>query len=72
MVLQVLCLAGDTGQGFLNWIKFLIGADFSIPHIKIYFPTAPLRPYTPLQGEVCMILGSIEIFENGLEAYTET
>lgn len=42
---------GDTGQGLLNWVKFLIG-DLSLPHINFYFPTAPLRPYTPLQGEV--------------------
>ncbi|KAL1494001.1 hypothetical protein ABEB36_009676 [Hypothenemus hampei] len=43
--------SGDTGQGFLNWIKFLIG-DFASPHVAFYFPTAPLRPYTPLNGEV--------------------
>ncbi|XP_018579600.1 lysophospholipase-like protein 1 [Anoplophora glabripennis] len=43
--------SGDTGQGILNWIKFLTG-DFSLPHINFYFPTAPLRPYTPLQGEL--------------------
>nr|WCC58208.1 carboxylesterase [Pharsalia antennata] len=43
--------SGDTGQGLLNWIKFLIG-DFSLPHINFYFPTAPLRSYTPLQGEL--------------------
>ncbi|XP_076252598.1 lysophospholipase-like protein 1 isoform X1 [Rhynchophorus ferrugineus] len=43
--------SGDTGTGFLNWIKFLIG-EFSSPHINYYFPTAPLRPYTPLNGEL--------------------
>ncbi|XP_066254939.1 lysophospholipase-like protein 1 [Euwallacea similis] len=42
--------SGDTGQGFLNWVKFLIG-DFKSPHTSFYFPTAPLRPYTPLKGE---------------------
>lgn len=42
--------SGDTGQGLLNWVKFLIG-DFVSPHISFYFPTAPIRPYTPLQGE---------------------
>ncbi|CAH2005142.1 unnamed protein product [Acanthoscelides obtectus] len=41
---------GDTGQGFLNWVKFLMGSDFGLPHINFYFPTAPLRPYTPLGG----------------------
>ncbi|KAJ8952970.1 hypothetical protein NQ314_007446 [Rhamnusium bicolor] len=43
--------SGDTGQGILNWLKFLMG-EFSMPNIKFYFPTAPLRPYTPLQGEL--------------------
>ncbi|CAH2005139.1 unnamed protein product [Acanthoscelides obtectus] len=42
--------SGDTGQGFLNWVKFLMGSDFGLPHINFYFPTAPLRPYTPLGG----------------------
>nr|CAH7749458.1 unnamed protein product [Callosobruchus chinensis] len=42
--------SGDTGQGFLNWVKFLMGPDFGLPHINFYFPTAPVRPYTPLQG----------------------
>lgn len=42
--------SGDTGQGLLNWVKFLIG-DFVSPHISFYFPTAPIRPYTPLNGE---------------------
>ncbi|KAJ8969839.1 hypothetical protein NQ317_018940 [Molorchus minor] len=43
--------SGDTGEGFLNWIKFLL-EDISLPHINFYFPTAPLRPYTPLGGEL--------------------
>lgn len=46
--------SGDTGQGFLNWIKFLIG-DFVSPHISFYIPTAPLRPYTPLNGELSYV-----------------
>ncbi|CAH1159473.1 unnamed protein product [Phaedon cochleariae] len=44
--------SGDTGQGLLNWVKFLIGDAATHPHIKFYFPTAPLRPYTPIQGEL--------------------
>ncbi|CAG9761984.1 unnamed protein product [Ceutorhynchus assimilis] len=46
--------SGDTGQAFLNWIKFLIG-DVVSPHISFYFPTAPLRPYTPLGGELSYV-----------------
>ncbi|XP_050299211.1 lysophospholipase-like protein 1 [Anthonomus grandis grandis] len=42
--------SGDAGQAFYNWVKFLVG-DFTSPHISYYFPTAPLRPYTPLKGE---------------------
>lgn len=49
----IIFFVGDTGQGFLNWVKFLVG-DFVSPHISFYFPTAPLRPYTPLQGEVLL------------------
>ncbi|XP_017776368.1 PREDICTED: lysophospholipase-like protein 1 [Nicrophorus vespilloides] len=41
--------SGDTGPGVLEWMKFLIG-DFSQPHIKFLFPSAPMRPYTPLNG----------------------
>lgn len=33
--------------------------DFVSPHINFHFPTAPLRPYTPLKGEV-------RIFPTGL------
>ncbi|KRT84507.1 hydrolase, partial [Oryctes borbonicus] len=43
--------SGDTGSGILDWVKFLIG-DFTSPHLKFLFPTAPLRPYTPLNGEM--------------------
>lgn len=42
--------SGDTGSGIYDWVKFLIG-DISQPHIKFVFPTAPSRPYTPLNGE---------------------
>ncbi|GJQ82339.1 hypothetical protein Trydic_g411 [Trypoxylus dichotomus] len=43
--------SGDTGGGILDWVKFLIG-DFTSPHLKFLFPTAPLRPYKPLNGEM--------------------
>ncbi|KAI4463542.1 lysophospholipase-related [Holotrichia oblita] len=42
---------GDTGNGIFEWMKFLIG-DFALPHLKFLFPTAPLRSYTPLNGEM--------------------
>jgi hypothetical protein len=45
-------IAGDTGEGAREWFKFLLMKDFQLPHLKILFPTAPQRPYTPLGGEV--------------------
>jgi hypothetical protein len=45
-------IAGDTGEGAREWLKFLLMKDFQLPHLKILFPTAPQRPYTPLGGEV--------------------
>ncbi|KAJ4448179.1 hypothetical protein ANN_10192 [Periplaneta americana] len=45
-------LAGDTGEGASEYIKFLLRKDFQFPHLQVLFPTAPLRPYTPLDGEL--------------------
>jgi hypothetical protein len=45
-------IAGDTGEGACEWFKFLLMKDVQLPHLKILFPTAPERPYTPLGGEV--------------------
>jgi len=42
--------SGDSGPGIYDWIEFLIG-NISTPHIKYLFPTAPSRPYTPLNGQ---------------------
>ncbi|XP_045467796.1 lysophospholipase-like protein 1 [Harmonia axyridis] len=42
--------SGDTGRGVLDWVKFL-HKNFSSPHIKFLFPTAPTRPYTFIGGE---------------------
>ncbi|KAJ9591569.1 hypothetical protein L9F63_001923 [Diploptera punctata] len=41
--------SGDTGDGVREWVKFLV-QDFQFPHLQVLFPTAPLRPYTPLDG----------------------
>lgn len=29
-----------------------VGKDFTFPHIRVVFPTAPLQPYTPCDGEL--------------------
>ncbi|KAF2902254.1 hypothetical protein ILUMI_03929 [Ignelater luminosus] len=46
--------SGDTGPGVLEWLQLLVG-NFSFPHIKFLFPTAPLRPYTPINGELSRV-----------------
>lgn len=47
-----LFLEGDTGPNLIEWVRFLLGKDLQFPHIKFVYPTAPLQPYTPLDGEV--------------------
>jgi phospholipase/carboxylesterase len=42
---------GDTGNGLIEWIKFLLGRNMEIPHVKFIFPTAPVQKYTPMGGE---------------------
>uniref|UniRef100_A0A1A9ZM90 palmitoyl-protein hydrolase n=1 Tax=Glossina pallidipes TaxID=7398 RepID=A0A1A9ZM90_GLOPL len=44
--------SGDTGPNLIEWIRFLLGRDMEFPHIKIIYPTAPLQPYTPLNGQM--------------------
>lgn len=43
---------GDTGNNLIEWVKFLLGRHFDIPHVKFVYPTAPVQPYTPLNGEL--------------------
>lgn len=43
--------SGDTGKGVKEWVNFLLGNDWNFPHLKVLFPTAPIRKYTPLGGE---------------------
>ncbi|KAG4070003.1 hypothetical protein HA402_013663 [Bradysia odoriphaga] len=43
--------SGDTGPNLIEWVRFLLGKDLQSPHIKFVYPTAPLQPYTPLDGE---------------------
>lgn len=45
---------GDTGSNLVEWIRFLLGKDMQFPYIKVIIPTAPVQPYTPLNGEVIM------------------
>uniref|UniRef100_A0A1B6KUS9 palmitoyl-protein hydrolase n=2 Tax=Graphocephala atropunctata TaxID=36148 RepID=A0A1B6KUS9_9HEMI len=44
--------SGDTGSGAKAWVEMLMGERMAFRHLKVMFPTAPLRPYTPLNGEL--------------------
>lgn len=61
--------SGDTGHNLVDWIRYLLGRDFESSHIRFIFPTAPLQPYTPLNGELSNVWFdrrsiSIEVKEN--------
>lgn len=45
-------IPGDTGHNFIEWIRFLLGKDMEFPHIKVVYPTAPVQPYTPNDGDL--------------------
>ncbi|XP_077195791.1 lysophospholipase-like protein 1 isoform X4 [Paroedura picta] len=47
--------AGDTGQGIRAWIKQVLNQDWSFQHIKVIYPTAPARPYTPMRGSMSTV-----------------
>lgn len=36
-------IAGDTGIGIQDWLRSILDDDFKFPHLKVIFPTAPLR-----------------------------
>ncbi|XP_027727680.1 lysophospholipase-like protein 1 isoform X1 [Vombatus ursinus] len=42
--------SGDSGQRFREWINQVLNHDLVFQHIKIIYPTAPSRPYTPMNG----------------------
>ncbi|XP_051868014.1 lysophospholipase-like protein 1 isoform X2 [Pristis pectinata] len=42
--------SGDTGQGVRAWIKDVLKQELSFEHIRVIYPTAPTRPYTPMNG----------------------
>ncbi|KAM6166930.1 lysophospholipase-like protein 1 [Erethizon dorsatum] len=44
--------SGDSGQGLRRWIKEVLNQDLTFQHIKIIYPTAPPRPYTPMKGGI--------------------
>lgn len=42
---------GDTGNNLIEWIKFVLGRNLEMPHVKFIYPTAPVQKYTPMGGE---------------------
>ncbi|KAM6218226.1 lysophospholipase-like protein 1 [Rhynchocyon petersi] len=44
--------SGDSGKGLRRWIKHVLTEDLAFQHIKLIYPTAPSRPYTPVNGEL--------------------
>ncbi|KAM9316855.1 lysophospholipase-like protein 1 [Gastrophryne carolinensis] len=42
--------SGDSGPGIRSWIREILKKDLAFKHIKVIFPTAPARPYTPMMG----------------------
>ncbi|XP_056424335.1 lysophospholipase-like protein 1 isoform X2 [Hyla sarda] len=42
----------DSGPGIKSWIRELLKKDLAFSHIKVIFPTAPARPYTPMKGAI--------------------
>ncbi|XP_030013072.1 lysophospholipase-like protein 1 [Sphaeramia orbicularis] len=42
--------SGDTGQGVRAWVRDVMVPDLAFTHIRVIYPTAPARPYTPMRG----------------------
>uniref|UniRef100_A0A3P8VW02 palmitoyl-protein hydrolase n=1 Tax=Cynoglossus semilaevis TaxID=244447 RepID=A0A3P8VW02_CYNSE len=42
--------SGDTGQGLRAWVREVLVPDLAFNQIRVIYPTAPARPYTPMRG----------------------
>ncbi|XP_051574038.1 lysophospholipase-like protein 1 [Myxocyprinus asiaticus] len=42
--------SGDTGPGLLRWVCDVLGQNLAFENIRVIYPTAPARPYTPMRG----------------------
>ncbi|XP_023175490.1 lysophospholipase-like protein 1 [Drosophila hydei] len=47
--------SGDTGPNLIEWVRFLLGRDFDLSHVKLIYPTAPTQKYTPLNGQLSTV-----------------
>ncbi|CAH1647770.1 unnamed protein product [Spodoptera littoralis] len=43
--------SGSCGADMKEWVRLMV-ANFSFPHIKVLYPTAPLQAYTPAGGQM--------------------
>ncbi|XP_025904214.1 lysophospholipase-like protein 1 isoform X1 [Nothoprocta perdicaria] len=64
--------SGDTGQGARAWIKQLLNQDMAFQHIKVIYPTAPARPYTPMNGALSTVWFDRYKISNDCPEHTET
>ncbi|XP_072031699.1 lysophospholipase-like protein 1 isoform X2 [Amphiura filiformis] len=47
--------SGDTANGIKDWLHSVLGKEFSFPHIKLVFTSAPPRPYTANAGRLSTV-----------------
>ncbi|XP_059921173.1 lysophospholipase-like protein 1 [Gadus macrocephalus] len=47
--------SGDTGQGLRGWVRDVAVPDLAFGHIRVVYPTAPARPYTPMRGALSTV-----------------
>ncbi|CAI5770957.1 1 isoform X1 [Podarcis lilfordi] len=64
--------SGDTGQGLRDWIKGVLSHDLSFQHIKVIYPTAPARPYTPMRGSLSNVWHDRYKISNDCPEHIET
>ncbi|KAM8810156.1 lysophospholipase-like protein 1 [Eudromia elegans] len=64
--------SGDTGQGVRTWIKQILNQDMAFQHIKVIYPTAPARPYTPMQGALSTVWFNRYKISNDCPEHIET
>uniref|UniRef100_A0A3Q2YUA8 palmitoyl-protein hydrolase n=1 Tax=Hippocampus comes TaxID=109280 RepID=A0A3Q2YUA8_HIPCM len=47
--------SGDTGQGLRVWVRDVMMPGLTFAHIRVIYPTAPARPYTPMHGALSTV-----------------
>lgn len=43
---------GDSGQGLKNWVARVLRGSFQFKDYRILYPSAPIRPYHLMNGQV--------------------